>query len=84
MSTPAKLRTRILRVLEAYSPNSAPLTAIADAVNTELPRKLAPVDLVAELSWLTDHEMVARVGDALDEDARRWVITRLGLGALAQ
>jgi len=84
MTTPMQIRQRILRVLEAYSPNSAPLPAIVDAVNVELPRKLAPADVVAELSWLVDREMVARVGEALDEDARRWVITRLGLGALQQ
>lgn len=84
MTTPMQIRTRILRVLEVYSPNSAPLIVIVDTINADLPRKLSPVDVVAELSWLTDHEMVNRVGEALDEDARRWVITRVGLGALHQ
>ena len=84
MTTPMQLRTRILRVLETYSPSSAPLPAISDFVNSDLPRKVEVPELREHLSWLLEKEMVARVGEALDDDATRWVITRVGLGALRQ
>ena len=84
MTNPVQIRLRILRVLEAYSPNSAPLPAISDAVNTDLPRKVEIPELREHLGWLLDHDMVARVGEALDHDAVRWVITRVGQGAVRQ
>lgn len=84
MSAPMQIRLRILRVLEAYSPNSAPLEALLDNVNTELPRKLTLAQLGVELVWLCDQAMVDRIADPLDENASRFVITRVGLGALRQ
>lgn len=88
MSTPANLpmqiRQRALRVLEAYSPNSAPVPALLDAINTDLPRKLTAADLGEQLSWLLAQQMVDKISDPLDPDAARWVITRVGLGALRQ
>lgn len=84
MSTPLQIRLRILRVLEAYSPNSAPTSALLDGVNVELPRKLALEQLGQELVWLLDQQMVEKISDPLDADAARWVITRVGLGVLRQ
>lgn len=84
MSTPMQIRMRILRVLEAYSPNSAPTASLLDAVNVELPRKLSTEQLAVELVWLLGQAMVEKISDPLDPDAARWVITRVGLGALHQ
>ena len=84
MSTPMQIRLRILRVLEVYSPNSAPTEALRDAVNTDLPRKLTTEQLALELVWLLGQAMVDKIADPLDPDAARWVITRVGLGALRQ
>lgn len=84
MSTPMQIRMRALRVLEAYSPNSAPASALLDAVNVELPRKLSAEQLAVELVWLLGNGLIDKVADPLDTDAARWVITRVGLGALRQ
>lgn len=79
-----QIRLRILRVLEVYSPNSAPTEALRDAVNTDLPRKLTTEQLALELVWLLGQAMVDKIADPLDPEAARWVITRVGLGALRQ
>lgn len=84
MSTQIHIRMRALRVLEAYSPNSAPTSALVDAVNVELPRKLTTEQLGVELVWLLGNGLIDKVADPLDADAARWVITRVGLGALRQ
>lgn len=83
-ASPMQLRLRILRVLEVYSPNSAPTAALLDAVNVDLPRKISTEQLGVELVWLLDQVLVDKVSDPLDPDAARWVITRVGLGALRQ
>jgi hypothetical protein len=79
-----QIRMRTLRVLEAYSPNSAPTAALLDAVNVDLPRKLSTEQLAVELVWLHGNTLVDKIADPLDPDATRWVITRVGLGALRQ
>ncbi|HTJ77951.1 MAG TPA: hypothetical protein VL357_03070 [Rariglobus sp.] len=84
MNYPLSIRLRILRTLEAFSPNSAPIASISDGVNIEMPRKVEMPELREHLNWLLEQEMVAKVGEALDPDAARWVITRVGLGAVQQ
>jgi hypothetical protein len=84
MSTSMQVRMRLLRVLEVYSPNSAPTQVLLDGANAELPRKLTLEQLGVELVWLCENGLVAKLGDALDPEAARWVITRVGLGALQQ
>lgn len=84
MTSPMHTRQRILRMLEIYSPNSAATEALLDGVNVDLPRKLTLEQLAQELVWLLGQQMVEKISDPLDADAARWVITRVGLGALRQ
>lgn len=84
MTTPLLMRRALLRLLEVYSPNSAPVNVLLEGLNTEAPRPVTQADLAEHLGWLKDQHLADVMADPLDPDASRWVITRAGLAALRQ
>ena len=81
--SPLALRKTILAELAAYGD---PLTAdgLLTLCKLKLPH-LALADIVEELSWLRDHDLVAAIADALapdDRSLRTWSITKAGQHAL--
>lgn len=84
MNTPLLLRRALLRLLEAYSPHSAPVNVLLEGINTEAPRPLNEADLAEHLGWLKDQRLADVLNDPLDPASARWVITKTGLAALRQ
>ena len=82
--SPRVIRLSILQMLDAAAAGGLPESMLLKGLNAELEPPMAAEAFSAHLRWLIDHRMVDQICEALDDDGRRWVITRFGKGAIKQ
>lgn len=82
--SPIVVRKRILEMLDVAGAGGLPESILLRGLNTEIEPPLKADDVTTHLRWLTDRRMVDVAGEALDDDGKRWIITRVGKGTLKQ